>query len=385
VCWGRGGDAGTALTNWANVDVVGPWLGAFTHAASNLLAGQACTYRCFVTNANGGTWSAPIAFTTQVAQVSIDDVVVIEGHSGVTAAVFTVTLSNVSGPAVTLAFATSDGTATAGTDYLATNGMLTFLSGQVVQQIAVQVLGDTTPEATETFLVQLSNATNAAFVKDAGVGSIRTDEHGAVTPAGRVISVNFCDSGLTLDAGSVAGHVAVSNWNNVVDTTTNFNLFDSAGRATPCWLRAESGSYLYRNATPAYDGHALMMATFRDALGPDPRSIRCGDIPWKVYDVVVYWGGGSTNYGMPQSIAIALPGASRAMRDTNGQWEEVYAESRATTAGAAVDGENYVVFRNQSEPSLEISYNGSIARVGPSGLQLVEIPQPLSGAILVVR
>src|SRR5207249_1436110 len=71
--------------------------------------------------------------------LSINDVVVTEGDSGTANAVFTVSLSAVSGQTVTVNFASADGTATAGIDYLGTRAMLTFAPGTTTQTITVQV------------------------------------------------------------------------------------------------------------------------------------------------------------------------------------------------------------------------------------------------------
>ncbi len=95
--------------------------------------------------------------------LSIDSVTADEGNGGTTAFTFTVTLSAASAATVTVDFATADGTATAGSDYTAVNGTLTFAPGVVTQPVAVSVLGDTAVEAAETFFVDLSNPTNATI------------------------------------------------------------------------------------------------------------------------------------------------------------------------------------------------------------------------------
>src|SRR5262249_42452177 len=59
--------------------------------------------------------------------------------------------------AVTVDYATSNGTATAGSDYGATNGTLSFPAGQTVRTIDVPITQDSTPESAESFTVTLSN------------------------------------------------------------------------------------------------------------------------------------------------------------------------------------------------------------------------------------
>jgi len=92
--------------------------------------------------------------------LSISDKVVVEGNSGTTNAVFTVRLSAASGQPVVVDFFTTDGTATAGSDYLATNGTLHFPPGALTQALSVLILGDAVYEPDETFSVNLANATN---------------------------------------------------------------------------------------------------------------------------------------------------------------------------------------------------------------------------------
>ena len=100
----------------------------------------------------------------------IDDVRTAEA-SGATA-VFTVRLSRVSGQDVTVAYATSNGTAVAGSDYTSTGSTLTIQAGSETGTITVPILDDALDEPTETFTVRLSNPTNATISDDEGVGTI---------------------------------------------------------------------------------------------------------------------------------------------------------------------------------------------------------------------
>src|SRR5205823_451974 len=80
-----------------------------------------------------------------------------EGAAGTTHnALFTVTLTGATGRTVTVNYATQNGTATAGSDYTAASGTITFLPGQTSKTLPIQVLGDATAEPDETFKVNLS-------------------------------------------------------------------------------------------------------------------------------------------------------------------------------------------------------------------------------------
>jgi hypothetical protein len=112
-------------------------------------------------------WSGPI-----LPLVSIDDVTVIEPDSGTIAADFTVTLSAASASAVTVDYATADVSATAGSDYVAASGTLTFAAGETSKTIPVTVNGDTTAEPGESFNVNLFGAGGAVIADAQGLGTI---------------------------------------------------------------------------------------------------------------------------------------------------------------------------------------------------------------------
>jgi hypothetical protein len=103
-----------------------------------------------------------------------------EGNGNTTQFVFTVSLSAAYDQAVTVHYATANGTATAGSDYQAKSGTLTFAPGQTTQTITVVVYGDKAVEADETFFVNLSSPSNNAFLfAPQGIGTILDDDvHG---------------------------------------------------------------------------------------------------------------------------------------------------------------------------------------------------------------
>ncbi len=120
---------------------------------------------------NDGAWPGPNS-----TPLRIGDVTLTEGNTGTVAALFTVTLSAPSDQPVTIAYATGNGTATAGSDYQAASGTLTFAPGETSKTITVQVNGDRLGEASETFFVNLSSPINAIITDGQGVGTIADDE-----------------------------------------------------------------------------------------------------------------------------------------------------------------------------------------------------------------
>jgi len=150
--------------------------------------------------------TAQFGVGTPLPSISIANTSLVEGNAGAQTATFTVSLSAVSSATVTVQYATADGTATAGSDYSATSGTLTFAPGETQKTIVVPVSGDTIAEPDETFLVNLSNPTNAT-VGGQGTGTIQNDDIAAdpleindaaatATKYGSTNSVN--QAGLTL-------------------------------------------------------------------------------------------------------------------------------------------------------------------------------------------
>jgi len=107
---------------------------------------------------------------------SIDDPTITEGQSGSKLIGFTVTLSPAPSQTVTINYAATSGTATAGSDFVAKSGTLTFAPGQTTRAIVISVLGDATVEPDETFTVTLSAPVNATIVDGTATGTITNDD-----------------------------------------------------------------------------------------------------------------------------------------------------------------------------------------------------------------
>jgi len=116
--------------------------------------------------------------------IYISDVQIEEGNDGSTTdAVFTVSLSSPVNAPVTVDFATADGTATAGSDYTAVSGTLTFASGETEQEVRVPITGDGAVEPNESFFVNLSNPVNDVIADGQGEATI-IDDDGALNRTG---------------------------------------------------------------------------------------------------------------------------------------------------------------------------------------------------------
>jgi subtilisin family serine protease len=113
---------------------------------------------------------------TPPASLSINDISFNERNSGSTTRSFTVTLSQALATSVTVSYSTADGTATAGSDYQAKSGTVTFSAGVTSRTIGIRVYGDRTVEANETFFVNLSNAVGATISDGQGQATILNDD-----------------------------------------------------------------------------------------------------------------------------------------------------------------------------------------------------------------
>ena len=140
------------------------------------------TFKISLTNPSGGAVLGNFASATLSVQdnelptLSISDVSQAEGNNGTTAFTFTVTSSNSINNNVNVNYATTDGSATAGSDYQTTSGLLTIPAGKISKTITVNVTGDTTKESDEIFFVNLSLAGDATIAKGQGIGTIINDD-----------------------------------------------------------------------------------------------------------------------------------------------------------------------------------------------------------------
>lgn len=176
--------------------------------------------------------------------LSINDVSITEGNSGTSNATFTVTLSAASNSNVTVNYGTANGTATSGSDFTNRSGTLTFTPGQLTKTFTVPVIGDTTVEPNETFLVNLTTPTNATIFDGQGVGTIidndsviptfqfslpsYTSTEGGSTTTVTITRVGTLTNPSTVQFSIANGTaVATQDFNNTL-TTVNFSAGQSS-------------------------------------------------------------------------------------------------------------------------------------------------------------
>ena len=152
-------------------------LGALEHSGTSLTISGVDSSKTYIVgvrakNAGGASgWvnSAPAA----PPALSVADATAAEpGAGGTTTLDFVVSLNRAASGTVTVDHATSDGTATAGADYTAASGTLSFAVGETSKTVSVPVLNDAHDEGSETLTLTLSNATGAVIGDGEATGTI---------------------------------------------------------------------------------------------------------------------------------------------------------------------------------------------------------------------
>ena len=187
--------------------------GAVTLARAAL---PACGVPGAVCTGDGRSLSGALALSVPgPAALSVADAQVKEGPDATLA--FAVTLDRVRHAAVTVDYATRDGTAVAGADYTNTSGTLTFVAGETRKTVDVQVLADSHDEGSETMTLALSNATGARIADGEATGTI--DNSGSIPKAwiarfGRTVAEQVLEAveGRMRAAPAPGAEVALAGW-----------------------------------------------------------------------------------------------------------------------------------------------------------------------------
>ena len=160
-------------------------------------------------NAVLGSNAATVTLTNDDAAalpvLAISGTTLAEGQSGASFASVTATLSAASSQIVTVNYATQDGTASSGSDYVAASGALTFQPGQTSQTIQIPVIGDTTVEADEAFRVTLTSPLNASLGSQSSAAVTLTNDD-VVLPALSISGTRIQEG----NSGSSSATVTVS-------------------------------------------------------------------------------------------------------------------------------------------------------------------------------
>ncbi|MGQ4649182.1 glycoside hydrolase family 9 protein [Lyngbya aestuarii] len=231
----------------------------FTSTAGNVTSRQPSNY---VLNGE------PLGTPTLLPKLSIDDVALAEGDTGNTLASFDVKLSAASDETVKVKYATVDDTAIAGKDYKSATGELSFAPGETQKTVFVSVIGDTTPEADESFFLELSNPSQASIADFQGVGTITNDDKSSsILPQLSIedISFNEGDSNTT-------NQVATVNLSEASDQTitVKYNTTDGSAQADSDYT-AKSGTLTFE---PGETSQTITLAIAGDTLDEGQESFK---------------------------------------------------------------------------------------------------------------
>jgi hypothetical protein len=193
----------------------------------------------------GGSYSGMELLSVSIADpalqpttpaISINDVSVTEGQSGTVNAQFTVSLSAKASGQVSVNWVTANGTATAGSDYTAGGGAVTFAAGDLTKTVTVQVNGDTAAEPNETFYVNLSSPSGGTLADGQGVGTITNDDPPAAPTnlTATPISSTQINLAWTDNANSETGYyvergVSGGGWTPIATLAANANSYANTG------------------------------------------------------------------------------------------------------------------------------------------------------------
>lgn len=166
-----------------------------------------------LTTPNAATVSMRVPIYELVnTSVTASDVRVTEGNAGTVNATFRLTIAGQPNLPVKVDFTTQDVTATAGSDYTAISGSVTFNPGQTTKTVTVTVAGDLVAEPDETFNLLLSTTTRGCTIETPTVtGTILNDE--ADTPGYQVTVVYV---GAFTAAQRSAFDAAAARWSQVI-------------------------------------------------------------------------------------------------------------------------------------------------------------------------
>ena len=188
--------------------------------------------------------------------VSVADVFRSEGDLN-TSMTFVVTLSQASEKTITINYASADGTATAGSDYSAVSGMLTFSPGQTSANVTVGILADIDIEPTEDFSFNLSTPSNVVISDGQAIGTLFNDDFPGISFRSASFGVSENNANLPL--------TVFRKGDSSIPATVDYSTSDASG-AAPC--NATSGL-----ASSRCD-YITTLGTLQFAVGETTKTIR---------------------------------------------------------------------------------------------------------------
>jgi hypothetical protein len=349
-----------------------------------------------------GQGRATIVDDDPAPSVVVDDVAVPEGDSGTTPAGFTLSLSAPSGQNVSVGYATANGTATAGTDFVALTATALFPAGTTTVPVAVTVNGDHVFEADETFTVNLSSPINATIADAQGLGTIDNDDVPGLTiadlatvePVTGTRTATFLVTLAPTSGGPVTVDYATANGTAI----EGIDFQEATGTLTFAPGTATQPISVTVNSDGATEGAETFLVDLTNATGGpsiarnqavgtlhDP-GVFFSLVPCRVLDTrdpVGPYGGPALNAGATRNFALAgrcgIPASARAVSlNVTVTGSTAAGNVRLFAAGAAVPGvstQNYAAGQTRG--------NNAVVGISATGLA-VRATQPSGTAHLIV-
>ncbi|MCA9021727.1 MAG: hypothetical protein KDA74_16370, partial [Planctomycetaceae bacterium] len=254
-----------------------------------------------------------------VPVVSISGATVAEGVGGTVLATLTISLSEAATQPVIVTYQTSNGTATAGEDYEAASGQVSFAVGETSKTISVRVYGDSQVEPDEEFYVTLGSPVGATL--DASLSTATTvitnddeeviteNELTVTTPYETAVTISTGASDGDPDYGShvqfyVDGTLLPSQYSQSQLDQIVSNYYDS-WKAD--WLRVDPGGNGYRvimdssgRTTSEAQGYGMLILAHMDGYDPQAQAI---------FDGLFQYSRANPSQGNPDLMDWAQPDA----------------------------------------------------------------------------
>lgn len=198
-----------------------------------------------------------------------------------------------------------------------------------------------------------------------------------------IISVNLCASisDATLAADEVAGAVPAANWVNATSTNQSpANVKDNRGTTTTADVVFTNTNSGYTLALTGTSPDVKLMRSQRGKSNATSMWVTVDQVPYATYDLYVYWAGRVATEAVPSTMAVNLQlwdgsawvtNQSKYINDSDHLWDGTYNESLATSAGSAIDGEEYVAFRGVTATSVRVRVSAG-NNAGITGFQIVQ-------------
>ena len=183
---------------------------------------------------------------------------------------FSVTLSRASSRTVTVGYATQDGTATAGSDYTAASGAITFNAGDTSQTVQVTVLTDQEDEGDETLTLTLANPSQATLDDATATGTIENGESSSGTqedPPAVLLTATFSNMPATHNGSAFTFDLSFSENVEAGYARIRDDAFNVTGGEIASAVRKTQGSNQNWTITVKPDGNGTITITLPETTG----------------------------------------------------------------------------------------------------------------------